>query len=136
MDQADSKVGAYPNADQPNQFGTFYRDYFVEWQRNGTRKACLPHYLGALGICRANADDLFLQSIAARAATYLEMDLTEATIEISLTNVDSTLTQLELTDMHLVMWDCWALATRLRWFTWRQPKHFKETMPVAITPTQ
>lgn len=98
--EANNKVGAYPNADQPNQFGTFYAQFFSAWKIGGTREACWPDFMGALGIATANQDNLFP-----------EYDLNE----IAKMKEDECLLA-----MVKLMWEAWALSVRLSWWTYRE----------------
>lgn len=102
---ADSKVGAYPNADQPNQFGTFYRDFFTQWKTQKTREACWPDFIGAIGIAKANADDDFIDKLP------------------------NDLRGLQLEEMAALMWEAWALTVRLNWWNWKQAPE----IPIEIT---
>lgn len=92
--EADSKTGAYPNADQPNQFGTFYRDFFTAWKM---KTPIEPDFYGAYGIAIANADKDFLKT-----ADAIDWD------------------KLDPKSMVAVMHAAWALSVRLGWWTWRQ----------------
>jgi len=92
--EADSKTGAYPNADQPNQFGTFYRDFFLAWKAKAPIE---PDFYGAYGIAMANSDDEFRQVSEA-----IDWD------------------ELDPKSMVAVMHSAWALTVRLNWWSYRQ----------------
>lgn len=105
MDQADSKVGAYPNADERQNFGTLYMRFGDRWETGKTREACWPAFVMAIGIAKANADEKFKEKLP------------------------DTLKDLTLEEMAALMWEAYALTSRLHWWTWREDDREELVMP-------
>lgn len=103
MESPNQKVGAFPNADQPNQFGTFYRDFFIAWKSKGNME---PDFYGAYGIAKANQDQEFQK----------------VSDEIPWEDLGPK-------EMVAVMHAAWALAVRLSWFTYKEPPEMAILLP-------
>lgn len=116
MSDADSKTGAYPDADQPNQFGRFYREFFDTWHATMKIDNAMPRLWGAYGIAKANEDPLF-----EKARGEFDSGPKDSTACVA------------------VMHAAWALSVRLGWWTWRKDgteEAILDGEPVELAPEQ
>jgi len=110
MEPSNQKVGAYPNADLPNLFGTFYSNFYTALKAQGNPE---PDCQAAYGIANAHADQKFLEAIK-------EM-------EIDWDNLRPPM-------MNRIMHQCLALTVRLQWYTYKQVPRSTEGLPDELRP--